>query len=65
MLYSNGNDLIRVQCAFVDTPEVEKIVDYIGSQKAYASAYLLPELVGVSLIYWIFRPLTSCTMSKE
>ena len=46
MLYSNGNDLIRVQCAFVDTPEVEKIVDYIGSQKAYASAYLLPEFVG-------------------
>jgi S-DNA-T family DNA segregation ATPase FtsK/SpoIIIE len=46
MLYSNGNDLVRVQCAFVDTPEVEKIVDYIGSQKAYASAYLLPEYVG-------------------
>ena len=46
MLFSNGNDLVRVQCAFVDTPEVEKIVDYIGSQKAYASAYLLPEFVG-------------------
>ncbi|WP_284653134.1 DNA translocase FtsK [Flavobacterium terrisoli] len=46
LLYSNGNDLVRVQCAFVDTPEVEKIVDYIGSQKAYASAYLLPEYVG-------------------
>jgi S-DNA-T family DNA segregation ATPase FtsK/SpoIIIE len=46
MLYSNGNDLVRVQCAFVDTPEVERIVDYIGSQKAYASAYLLPEYVG-------------------
>lgn len=45
LLYSNGNDLVRVQCAFVDTPEVEKIVDYIGSQKAYASAYLLPEYV--------------------
>ena len=46
MLYTNGNDLVRVQCAFVDTPEVEKIVDYIGSQKAYATAYLLPEYVG-------------------
>lgn len=46
LLYSNGNDLIRVQCAFVDTPEVEKIVEYIGSQKAYANAYLLPEYVG-------------------
>lgn len=46
MLFSNGNDLVRVQCAFVDTPEVEKIVDFIGSQKAYATAYLLPEFVG-------------------
>ncbi|MFZ4105760.1 DNA translocase FtsK [Flavobacterium sp.] len=46
MLYTNGNDLVRVQCAFVDTPEVEKIVDYIGSQKAYATAYLLPEYIG-------------------
>jgi S-DNA-T family DNA segregation ATPase FtsK/SpoIIIE len=46
LLFSNGNDLVRVQCAFVDTPEVERIVDYIGSQKAYASAYLLPEYVG-------------------
>ena len=46
LLFSNGNDLVRVQCAFVDTPEVEKIVDYIGAQKAYASAYLLPDYVG-------------------
>jgi S-DNA-T family DNA segregation ATPase FtsK/SpoIIIE len=46
LLYSNGNDLVRVQCAFVDTPEVEKIVDYIGSQKAYPSAYFLPEYLG-------------------
>ncbi|WNM18469.1 DNA translocase FtsK [Flavobacterium capsici] len=46
LLYTNGNDLVRVQCAFVDTPEVERIVDYIGSQKAYASAYLLPEYIG-------------------
>ncbi|MEP1489432.1 MAG: DNA translocase FtsK 4TM domain-containing protein [Algibacter sp.] len=46
MLYTQGNDLIRVQCAFVDTPEVEKIVDFIGSQKAYPEAYMLPEYVG-------------------
>ncbi len=46
LLYTNGNDLVRVQCAFVDTPEVERIVDYIGSQKAYPSAYLLPEFIG-------------------
>jgi S-DNA-T family DNA segregation ATPase FtsK/SpoIIIE len=46
LLFSNGNDLVRVQCAFVDTPEVEKIVEYIGSQKAYASAYFLPEYIG-------------------
>ena len=46
LLYSNGNDMVRVQCAFVDTPEVERIVDFIGSQKAYATAYLLPEFIG-------------------
>ncbi|WP_433815892.1 DNA translocase FtsK [Flavobacterium johnsoniae] len=46
LLYTNGNDVIRVQCAFIDTPEVEKITDFIGSQKAYATAYLLPEFVG-------------------
>ena len=46
LLFSNGNDLIRVQCAFVDTPEVERLCDFIGSQKAYANAYLLPEYVG-------------------
>jgi len=46
MLYTNGNDVVRVQCAFIDTPEVEKITDFIGSQKAYATAYLLPEFVG-------------------
>lgn len=43
MLYTQGNEMIRLQCAFVDTPEVEKITDYIGSQRAYAQAYLLPE----------------------
>ena len=46
MLYTNGNDVVRVQCAFVDTPEVEKIVDYIGGQKAYPDAFLLPEFTG-------------------
>jgi S-DNA-T family DNA segregation ATPase FtsK/SpoIIIE len=46
MLYTNGNDVVRVQCAFIDTPEVEKITDFIGSQKAYETAYLLPEFVG-------------------
>ncbi|MDB9755686.1 DNA translocase FtsK [Winogradskyella sp.] len=46
MLYTQGNDLIRIQCAFVDTPEVEKITEFIGSQKAYPDAHLLPEYVG-------------------
>lgn len=46
MLLSTGNDLIRIQCAFVDTPEAEKITDFIGSQRAYPSAFLLPEYVG-------------------
>lgn len=46
MLYTNGNDVVRVQCAFIDTPEVQKITEFIGSQKAYADAYLLPEFVG-------------------
>lgn len=46
MLFTQGSSLVRLQCAFVDTPEVEKITDYIGSQKAYPEAYLLPEYVG-------------------
>ena len=46
LLYTQGNDLTRVQCAFVDTPEVEKITEFIGSQKAYPDAYLLPEYYG-------------------
>ena len=46
MLFTQGNDLIRLQCAFVDTPEVADITDYIGSQKAYPDAYSLPEYVG-------------------
>ena len=44
MLYTQGNDLTRIQCAFVDTPEVERIAEYIGSQKAYPEAHLLPNL---------------------
>lgn len=46
MLYTQGNDLIRLQCAFVDTPEVERITEFIGSQKAYPDAHMLPEYVG-------------------
>lgn len=45
MLISTGSDLTRVQCAFVDTPEVERITDFIGNQRAYSTAYLLPEYV--------------------
>ncbi|TWR25832.1 DNA translocase FtsK [Mucilaginibacter pallidiroseus] len=46
MLLSTGSDLIRLQCAFVDTPEVEKISDFIGNQRGYATAMYLPEYVG-------------------
>ena len=46
MLLSTGSDLIRLQCAFVDTPEVEKISDFIGNQRGYPTAFLLPEYVG-------------------
>lgn len=46
MLISTGNDLTRLQCAFIDTPEVEKICDFIGSQRAYPNAHLLPEYEG-------------------
>jgi DNA segregation ATPase FtsK/SpoIIIE, S-DNA-T family len=45
MLFSTGNDLIRLQCAFVDTPEVERISDFIGNQRGYSSAWMLPEYV--------------------
>ena len=44
MLLSTGNDLIRIQCAFVDTPEVDEITDFIGQQRAYPEAFLLPEV---------------------
>ena len=43
MLLSTGNDLIRIQCAFVDTPEVEQICEFIGEQRGYPDAHLLPE----------------------
>ncbi|WP_188505212.1 FtsK/SpoIIIE family DNA translocase [Parapedobacter pyrenivorans] len=46
MLLATGSDLIRIQCAFVDTPEVEEISDFIGNQRGYPSAFLLPEYVG-------------------
>ena len=46
MLYTQGNELTRIQCAFVDTPEVADITEFIGSQKAYPDAHLLPEYEG-------------------
>jgi len=44
MLLSTGNDLIRLQCAFVDTPEIDVVTDFIGSQRAYPEAFILPEV---------------------
>lgn len=49
MLFSQGNDLIRVQCAFVDTPEVENIVHYIKDQQSYPTPFYLPEFVGAEV----------------
>jgi len=46
MLLSMGSDVIRLQCAFLDTPEVEAVCDWIGDQRGYSDAYLLPEFVG-------------------
>ena len=46
MLVSHGSELLRLQCAFVDTPEVERIVEFIGKQRGYASAFELPEYEG-------------------
>ncbi|TSA23967.1 MAG: DNA translocase FtsK [Bacteroidetes bacterium] len=43
MLLSTGSDLIRLQCAFVDTPEVDKVTEYVGSQRGYPDAFYLPE----------------------
>jgi S-DNA-T family DNA segregation ATPase FtsK/SpoIIIE len=46
MLLSNGSDIMRLQCPFIDTPEIDKVVDYISNQRGYDSAYLLPEFEG-------------------
>ena len=45
MLFSNGSELTRVQCAFIDTPEIEKMTEFIGSQRGYVDAFHLPEYV--------------------
>lgn len=49
MLLSTGSDMIRLQCAFVDTPEVEKITEFIGSQMGYPDAMHLPEIIDDSV----------------
>ena len=46
LLFSQGSDLTRVQCAFVDTPEVEQIALFIGNQRGYPTAFYLPEYSG-------------------
>jgi S-DNA-T family DNA segregation ATPase FtsK/SpoIIIE len=46
MLLSSGSDVIRLQCPFVDTPEIEKVCEFIGAQRGYDSAYMLPEYEG-------------------
>ena len=48
LLFSDGNNMIRLQCGFVDTPEVEEICEFVGSQQGYASAFLLPEFIDES-----------------
>jgi S-DNA-T family DNA segregation ATPase FtsK/SpoIIIE len=48
MLVSSGSTMTRVQCAFVDTPEVERICEFIAEQKGYSTAFLLPDYVGES-----------------
>jgi len=45
MLFSSGSEIIRLQCPFVDTPEIERICEQIGNQRGYVSAYLLPEYI--------------------
>jgi len=46
MLLSQGSEVTRIQCAFLDTPEVEAVCDWIGEQKGYSDAYILPEFAG-------------------
>ena len=45
MLISYGGEIVRLQCAFVDTPEVDKVVDFISEQRGYTQAFLLPEYI--------------------
>tara|TARA_B000000532_G_scaffold194860_1_gene160907 strand:- start:454 stop:1470 length:1017 start_codon:yes stop_codon:yes gene_type:complete len=45
MLFTQGNELIRIQCAFVDTPEIEELTEFIGMQTSYPTAHLLPEYI--------------------
>ncbi|MBC7412347.1 MAG: DNA translocase FtsK 4TM domain-containing protein [Bacteroidia bacterium] len=45
LLLTQGNDLVRIQCAFIDTPEVELLCEYIGGQRGYSTALLLPEYI--------------------
>ena len=45
MLFTQGNELTRIQCAFVDTPEIERLASYVGAQRGYADAHLLPEYI--------------------
>ncbi|MBN1927061.1 MAG: DNA translocase FtsK [Prolixibacteraceae bacterium] len=51
MLFASGSETLRLQCALVDTPEVERICEHIASQQAYPTAYLLPEYVGDDIDY--------------
>lgn len=44
MLISTGNDIVRLQCAFIDTPEVEAVTEYIGAQRGYPEPFMLPEV---------------------
>ncbi len=46
MLLSQGTDNVRIQCAFVDTPEVDRVLDFIGEQQGFYDPYMLPEFVG-------------------
>lgn len=46
MLLSHGSEITRIQCAFLDTPEVDAICDWVGEQKGYSDAYILPEFEG-------------------
>lgn len=46
LLFAGGSDMIRLQCAFIDIPELERITDYIGTQQGYPTAHELPEFTG-------------------